>query len=416
MDTSLFLQLHALRSHSGVLLNRNDIGEPKTLTLGGVERTRVSSQCRKYHWRHYDGTNAISKAGEMAIRSRETLRQKIAEPLAENGLDEDDIVVAVHMIKNMINGETNKSGITGDAADAFESDTPFAYTNSDGDSAIDFGQVIILGRKEVEYLRDLTKDLAEAIDETDPDSGKDAVDAGYSALRDLGSAQQVGKNLKALRNSAGIDAAMHGRMVTSDILSQADAAVHVAHAFTTTKHAQDSDYFAATDDLTTGSGSGHINQKELTSGVFYEYAVVDIPLLVSNLEACERDDWQEQDLSLTTEVLRRFVRTCAEVAPGAKQGSTAPHSLASFVLAEVGPEQPCSLAEAFVSPVTAEDAVTASIEAIGNKLSGIDQMYDRDTRRAFASEKDVVLDGAEQYSLPDLARWVTNQITQPVEA
>jgi hypothetical protein len=66
--------------------------------------------------------------------------------------------------------------------------------------------------------------------------------------------------------------------------------------------------------------------------------------------------------------------------------------------------------------VTAEDAVTASIEAIGNKLSGIDQMYDRDTRRAFASEKDVVLDGAEQYSLPDLARWVTNQITQPVEA
>src|SRR5699024_5849155 len=94
------------------------------------------------------------------------------------------------------------------------------------------------------------------------------------------------KNLKGLALGAGLEAAIFGRMVTSDILSRTDAAIHVAHAFTTHAQNSESDYFAAIDELTLGTGElggGHINSAELTSGLFYGYVVVDIPLLVSNL-------------------------------------------------------------------------------------------------------------------------------------
>src|SRR5690625_5363089 len=91
---------------------------------------------------------------------------------------------------------------------------------------------------------------------------------------------------------------MFGRMVTSDILARGDAAIHVAHSFTTHEEESESDYFSAVDELRRDEpeesgelGAGHINSTELSSGVFYNYVVVDIPLLVSNLQGGERSDW-----------------------------------------------------------------------------------------------------------------------------
>ena len=94
------------------------------------------------------------------------------------------------------------------------------------------------------------------------------------------------KNLTGLRRAAGLDAALFGRMVTSDNLARADAAVHVAHAFTVHGEHTETDYFAAVDDLLgsgeeeTQLGSGHIGTTELTSGLFYGYVVVDVAQLV----------------------------------------------------------------------------------------------------------------------------------------
>ena len=62
--------------------------------------------------------------------------------------------------------------------------------------------------------------------------------------------KEHGNNLKALKTAAGLDAALFGRMVTSDVLSRGDSAVHVAHAFTVHGEETESDYFTAVDDLT----------------------------------------------------------------------------------------------------------------------------------------------------------------------
>src|ERR1017187_1311056 len=55
MSDARFLQIHTLHSYAGVLLNRDDTGQAKRLLYGGVQRTRISSQCLKWHWRYPNG-------------------------------------------------------------------------------------------------------------------------------------------------------------------------------------------------------------------------------------------------------------------------------------------------------------------------------------------------------------------------
>ena len=51
MTTARFLQIHTLHSYSAALLNRDASGWAKRMDFGGATRTRISSQCLKWHWR-----------------------------------------------------------------------------------------------------------------------------------------------------------------------------------------------------------------------------------------------------------------------------------------------------------------------------------------------------------------------------
>jgi len=237
---------------------------------------------------------------------------------------------------------------------------------------------------------------------------------------------EVRGNLKALGNAMGIDAAMHGRMVTSEVLARGNAAVHVAHGITTHEQQREDDYFTAVDDLLdedTGgeqSGSAHLNTKQLTSGLFYNYVVVDVPLLVSNLEACERDDWQDADLTLTTEVLQRFVHTITKVSPGAKLSSTAPYATAEFVMVESGDEQPRTLANAFKKAVSLTGDVTEdSIEKLTDYVRRVDEMYGQTIDGETVSHEERICATMAEAEVPaprtsvsDIAdNWIPEQIT-----
>ena len=59
MSDARFLQVHTLTCYPGALLNRDDAGFAKRLPFGGATRTRISSQCLKYHWRNHDGEHAL---------------------------------------------------------------------------------------------------------------------------------------------------------------------------------------------------------------------------------------------------------------------------------------------------------------------------------------------------------------------
>nr|WP_010399207.1 type I-E CRISPR-associated protein Cas7/Cse4/CasC [Paracoccus sp. TRP] len=365
MPDPRFLQIHFLAPYTAALLNRDDAGLAKRLPYGGTLRTRVSSQCLKRHWRLADDPHALIRiAGATdAFRSRETIDRKVLADLTE--VDEavlkpirEALLVAVYGDK----GADKKSR-----------------------------QTLLLGEVEVAYLATEAKRLA------------------AEAAGDGKAAQEIAKdwlkthkaNLKALSEGAkmpgGLTGALFGRMVTSDPRANIDAPVHVAHAFTVHAEEAESDYFIAADDLAReeDTGADTIQETELTSGLFYGYVVVDIPGLIANLGG---------DAALAGEVLHNLLYLIAEVSPGAKLGSTAPYSRASFLLVEAGDRQPRTLAEAFRDACAASTA--PAVAQLTAHLAALDAAYATGETRRVMTLANADVPGAERGSLADLAGFV----------
>jgi len=277
------------------------------------------------------------------------------------------------------------------------------------------GQVTVLGPKEVDYLLKVTRDLCAGL-KPGKELGKQ-VEASLKKAVD----KEAKKNLAALGKAAkGLDAALFGRMVTGDLLARGDAAIHVAHALTVHEEQSESDYFSAVDELQRessdegGIGSGHINSSELTSGLYYSYVVVDVPLLVSNLEGCPQSEWQKADPALARKVLESLVQLISTVTPGAKLGSTAPYARPHLMMVEAGDAQPRTLANAFLNPVSLRkgtDLVEATYGAVGRYLGELDQMFPKQvpSRRlaGIGPTEDLlkVVAQEKRVSVDDLASW-----------
>ncbi len=405
MNQSLFVQIHTLTSYSGVLLNRDDVGFAKRLPFGGAVRTRVSSQCLKRHWRRFDGDGSLGDIGpSMSVRSRRTFEAYVLKPLVAEGFPDDVARAVTEKLQAEVLGTAPKK-----AGKAKSGGDGEGGTADEGAADARTGQVTVLGRPEIDFVLGVAREIAKICE----GNAKKAQEAAKATLGRDGLA-----NLKSIRLGAGLDAALFGRMVTGDVLARCDAAIHVAHAFTVHVEAAENDYFAAVDDLVADAGeetgSGHIGSNELTSGLFYGYVVVDVPLLLSNLEGCKREEWRSADRTLAAEVVRRLVRLVATVTPGAKLGSTAPYSYAHFVGVECGAAQPRTLANAFLRPVRpGSDVLEAAYRAIASHAQEIDAMYSGETDRRFAGLEPVEALGdvlGPRSNLEGVATWTADQV------
>ncbi len=395
-----FLQIHFLTSYPGSLLNRDDAGFAKRMPFGGVSRTRISSQCLKRHWRTFDGEHALARLGAPeSIRSRRTFEKYVLTPL----LSEFDGPVARAATEALI------ATVLGESAKAKKAKSKSGADEGTEVASAQTGQVTVLGRPEVDYLLSVARQVC-----ADAEGPKDVAKRVKDRLD-----REARKNLEAIRLAAGLDAALFGRMVTGDILSRGDAAVHVAHAFTVHEEASEADYFSAVDDLAVRDeelGSGHIGSTELTSGLFYGYVVLDVPLLVSNLEGCRRADWASADRALAGRVASSLVHLVATVSPGAKLGSTAPYSCAHLVLVESGNAQPRTLANAFLEPVReAPGLLRRAYSALGAHLADLDAMYGACGERLVALQEpaDELLSKVPIHRVPslsELAGWVEGRV------
>lgn len=370
-----FVQIHFLTSYPAALLNRDDAGFAKRIPFGGGERLRISSQCLKRHWRVFDGAiglKALNVPG--SIRSRRTFEECIRKPLLEIGCADSTVKPVVDALIVEILGESKKSAAKKGKEEVASVE---ATTN----------QLTVLGKPEVDYLFSVAKEVCQK-----------AVPGDTAAKEIKNRIKEIKKNLDGLKMAAGLDAALFGRMVTSDILARGDAAVHVAHALTVHEESCESDYFAAIDDLLGADGeekalgSAHINSVELTSGLYYGYVVVDVPLLVSNLEGCKATEWQNAERELAAKVVKQLVHLVAKVSPGAKLGSTAPYSYASMVMIESGNEQPRTLANAFLKPVKqSPDLLENSYVALTNYMGQMQKMYGNSNERVISAIGNVEL-------------------------
>ena len=389
MTAPKFIQIHTLHSYPAALLNRDDAGLAKRIPFGGVERLRISSQCLKRHWRMADDPMAIVNAAPAiggSVRSRRTWQVLIHEPLVGEGLPASATAAVLVAMQVELYGESKKAKA--------------AKAGNDAAPELERDELVVLGRPEIEYLKTEARRIVGAV--------------GGDPKKIAGELKELRRNFHALKTGAGLDAAMFGRFVSGDRDARVDAAIHVAHALTVHAAVSEPDYFSAVDDLQAeeqGSGAGHINTADLTTGIYYGYVVVDVPLLVSNLEGCERRRWLEADRTVAARTVHHLLHLIAKVTPGAKKGSTAPYDYASLVLVEAGDEQPRTLANAFLDPVRGDRFETRAAAALVGHVAAIDRMYGSTSPRWLATRlPELAVPDATSASLPQVARAVESAI------
>ena len=388
MNLPRFIQIHTLHNYPGALLNRDDAGLAKRLPYGDAMRTRISSQCLKRHWRVAEDHFSLDKLGvPMAVRSRITL--------------------------DLIRREVQAAGIPENLAQAVGEGLRLAGLldkgkDVKGKEALETGQAVLLGRAEIDYLVKRGVELAR--DFPDEKALKAAVGKFLTEEK---------KNIAEIRHGSGLESALFGRMVTSDVLASRDAAIYVAHAFTVHEAQVENDYFTVVDDLLREAGeqgSAGIFDTELASGLYYGYVVVDVPQLIANLEGEKAENWATlpaDKRELSGRVVQHLLHLIATVSPGAKRGSTAPFDWAKFMLVEVGDWQPRSLAGAFQNALSLQEPAIreAAARKLADEIGKLDAAYGSTLDRRFLALDDVVVPGAQRMPLAELASWVQVYIT-----
>jgi CRISPR system Cascade subunit CasC len=371
MTNARFLQIHTLHTYPAALLNRDDAGLAKRIPFGGATRARISSQCLKRHWRPTDdATWAMAKIGvPMGVRTKELVERRIL-----NGRDPADArvkAVADALLK----------GLYGDKA---------------GDATK--RQALFFGAPEISFLR---AEAERALAEPDGKQAGATIEKFFKEQR---------ANLRALKDGAGLESALFGRMVTSDPAANRDAAIHVAHALSVHSIERELDYMTAVDDLTSREegddpGAAGLFDMELTSGLYYGYVVVDVPLLVKNLS---------DDREVGGRVVQHLLHLIAKVTPGAKKGSTAPYAHAEFLLVEAGERQPRTLANAFRDPVPLKTnrLLDATVERLGGHLARLDGAYGTAEARRVLSIAETELAATPKLTMDALAAWAAAAVRQ----
>jgi len=387
MSLPRFIQIHTLHTYPAALLNRDDAGLAKRLPYGSAIRTRISSQCLKRHWRVAEDAFSLAKLGvPMATRTRymaELVRRRLVDQGVEHG-------------RAFATAEALLEAMFGEKADK----------KKDGPKALQTGQAVLFGNEEISYLVRRCQDIA--------CSALDAADLKAELIRFL---KDEKKNIEVMKLGSGLESALFGRMVTSDVLANRDAAVSVAHAFTVHEAQVENDYFTVVDDFAQaedGAGSAGIFDTELASGLYYGYVVVDVPQLVANLEGIEPKNVFSAEVNaekreLAGRVAQHLLHLIATVSPGAKRGSTAPYDWAKFVLVEAGDWQPRSLAAAFHDPLCLKGQQPIrerAVTKLASEIAALDAAYGMPTARRYLALDDVAMPGAERATLTELGEWV----------
>jgi CRISPR system Cascade subunit CasC len=356
-----FIQLHLLTAYPAANLNRDDTGRPKTLTFGGAERLRVSSQSLKRAFRQ-SAVFADKLPGALGTRSLDFMRALVVALEARGLASEIATARAEALIEHDKLGKVKKGK---------------AQTE----------QLVHLGPDELATLSDLADRLSAAEVPTDK---------AMIVLKD---------------KPRAADIAMFGRMLADNSGYNVEAAVQVAHAFTTHRVAVEDDYYTAVDDLKNADrdqdrGAGFIGVQEYGAGLFYLYICVNADLLSANLAG---------DMSLCADTIEALVRAAATVSPTGKQNAFASRAKAAYVLAEIGAETPRTLASAFQHAVGArpgeDDYIATSITRLRDLRGGFARAYDE----RFDASAEMVVGEPAGASLADIVA-ATRAVFQPATA
>lgn len=215
------IEFHILQSFPVTCLNRDDVGSPKSAMVGGIKRSRISSQCWKRQVR-------------MALQNLDvkiaTRTKKVFELILAYVKDADD-------------EETKKKA-------------------EEASKLLSDNTLIFLTEGEAEGI-------AKYIDGHDKIDKNELVNSIKAETK-----KSYGRN--------GLDVALFGRMLANATDLNIEAAASFSHAITTHRVSSDIDYFTAVDDLQ--QSTQYIGALEFSSGTYYRYVALDLGLLESYIE------------------------------------------------------------------------------------------------------------------------------------
>lgn len=332
----MFLNVHALHTLPYSNVNRDDTNSPKTCSMGGVERIRVSSQS----WKRVVRLKVEEALDAGTVRTRR-MATEVREALVGRGWSDND---------------ARRAGRAMMYAYGLEPDV------EDDDTNVMLWVPLVAG--DLADLAEKHRDVLATVPLPEPDSkGKIKAPAKkeiQGLLADL--VTPVGEILG--RRSPTI--AMLGRMLADrpdhNIVGLAD----VMHAFTVHEAVPEFDYFTAVDDLADGPGVAHIGSASYSTGTFYRWTSVNITQLAKVLG-------RDAAFAAAREWARLFLITV----PDGKQTGTGARTVADLAHVTLR-DAPLNLAPAYDAPVVSDNGyLVPAANALGRYSASVTTYIDQ---------------------------------------
>lgn len=361
--TGQIVEFHILQSFPVSCLNRDDVGTPKSATVGGASRARVSSQCWKRQVRlvmhelgitHGSRTKLISEMVAKACR-------------AEGATGEQAKACGDKIERIFIKKKTEKQPKKG-SEDII--DTPASGDKSD--------TLLFLSPNEITLLAKAFRN-----ENFDPDKVITQKDAKKQAKQMAALIGDVSQTVDA------VDIALFGRMVAQAAELNIEAACSFSHAISTHKSSSEVEFFTALDDLQTenDAGSAHMGSLEFNSATYYRYISLNLGQLYDSLAG--------QHLS---ESIEAFTKALFLAVPSARQ--TTQSAASPWEFAKVFVRKGQRLQVPFETTVKAKDGgfLQPSIDELKAYLAKKEKL----AGSLFAKQAEYTFGEDENFSIDDL--------------
>jgi CRISPR system Cascade subunit CasC len=359
----MIIELHLLQSFPVSNLNRDDIGQPKTVRFGGYTRGRISSQCLKkaargllpayglqeseLGWR----TKRLADAAAVLLASRGRPVQDAAE-ISEAGLESLGFAFK--------NGLTQYLLYVGKPA----GDTLAGYCDHEWDK---LAAAVAKKKRAAERSKRKKSDADEPEDGESEAAAPGASRGRPAKIKPEGAAAKEAERIFDATRVA--DIALFGRMIADNTDFNITGACQVAHAISTHAVATEFDYYTALDDLkpTAEPGADMLGTVDFNAACYYRYANLDLGQLAENLPG---------DPDLASRAARAWLHAFIRAVPGAKQNSMAASTVPEVLLGVARQAGSWSLSNAFLRPVAdVPDIMAASAEKLVHHFGQIRSFY-----------------------------------------
>ena len=379
---ALKIQLHWLVDHPCALLNRDDNGNPKGLTVGGVRRHRASDAALKHAWRHAAGDMALTSGYERSTYSRVLLRREVGDALVQAGYPAERIVAVCEPFLKVLVGANDSLKKPG---------------GTDPLKFLERREGVRLGPREVQEIRRQVQAILDANPQADRKGLTKAAAEHVKDTRD---------NLARMIDAAGADAALFGRYTTGNLAQRMDSALHLGHLLTVHEAVTETDYKAVVDDLLGIAELGHpgaanLDEPRLAGGIFYGYLSLDVATLIANTTGASPENLADADPECAAVLAERLIHLAASVAPRARQTQTASHASADVLLLEVTQTTPRNMMKAFTEPC--RPTIADAADQLARGIEQDDRVHGRRALRALASTTPCPVPEARTMTRADLA-------------